>query len=190
MRLHRRADQRETPWKNGGGTTREIAVFPSGAGFDTFDWRLSAAKVAGDGPFSTFPGVDRILTVLEGNGFDLDFGPAGTVHLTPASAPHAFAGDTACTARLIGGAVGDLNLMLRRGRWRATAAWSTDLTGLAPLPPEGLCLAYLAAGAARIGAQRLEPGDTVEIAAGEHAAPPEALAPCRWVVMQLFRVPA
>ena len=51
------------PWKNGGGETAEIAVSPAGAGFDDFDWRISTAIVAQSGPFSGFPGVDRVLTL-------------------------------------------------------------------------------------------------------------------------------
>jgi environmental stress-induced protein Ves len=46
------------PWKNGGGETTEIAVFPDGAGLSDFDWRVSMARVDGDGPFSSFPGIE------------------------------------------------------------------------------------------------------------------------------------
>src|SRR5690606_386633 len=59
------------PWKNGGGETAEIAVSPAGAGFDDFDWRISTAIVAQSGPFSGFPGVDRVLTVIEGGAMEL-----------------------------------------------------------------------------------------------------------------------
>jgi environmental stress-induced protein Ves len=45
-------------WKNGGGTTREVVTQPPGAAFDEFNWRVSIATIASDGPFSTFPGVD------------------------------------------------------------------------------------------------------------------------------------
>jgi len=39
-------------WKNGGGVTREIICQPLGAGMDDFDWRVSIAHIASDGPFS------------------------------------------------------------------------------------------------------------------------------------------
>ena len=39
------------PWKNGGGSTREIACGPAGAGMDGFDWRASIATIAAPGPF-------------------------------------------------------------------------------------------------------------------------------------------
>ena len=61
-------------WKNGGGVTREIVASPEGAPLDAFDWRVSLADVSADGPFSSFPGVDRTLTVVEGAGMDLMVG--------------------------------------------------------------------------------------------------------------------
>ena len=39
-----------SPWKNGGGVTREVAKSPSQAPF----WRLSIANVDQEGPFSSF----------------------------------------------------------------------------------------------------------------------------------------
>lgn len=67
------------PWKNGGGETREIAIFPPAANLDTLDWRISMAVVAQDGPFSSFPGIDRTLCVIEGAGMELDFGAGGGI---------------------------------------------------------------------------------------------------------------
>lgn len=105
------------PWKNGGGETAEIAVFPRGAGLEDFGWRLSMARVAADGPFSSFPGIERTLTVLEGVGFRLTVD--GVEHLlTPESAPLRFPGDAPASAALLGGAVTDLNVMTRRGAFR------------------------------------------------------------------------
>jgi environmental stress-induced protein Ves len=57
---------RTTAWKNGGGSTTEIAVAPMGASLDDFDWRVSMARVASDGPFSEFAGIDRTLDILKG----------------------------------------------------------------------------------------------------------------------------
>jgi environmental stress-induced protein Ves len=51
------------PWKNGGGITHEILKQEHGG---KLLWRLSIAEVASDGPFSLFPGLSRILTVIEG----------------------------------------------------------------------------------------------------------------------------
>ncbi|MEC4600651.1 HutD family protein, partial [Burkholderia vietnamiensis] len=43
-----------SPWKNGGGVTREIAAYPPGAALDAFAWRVSVADVGAGGPFSRF----------------------------------------------------------------------------------------------------------------------------------------
>lgn len=113
MKTVRRADLAAQPWKNGGGVTREIGAHPPGAGMDGFDWRLSLADVASDGPFSAFPGIDRTLTVIDGAGLDLDFG-GGTIALPPGQ-PLSFPGEAQVSARLTDGAITDLNVMTRRG---------------------------------------------------------------------------
>jgi hypothetical protein len=116
MRILRAADYKVMPWKNGGGTTTEIAVSPDGAGLDDFDWRISMAKVETSGPFSSFAGIDRTLSVLEGEGIVLDIAGQPPAPLTTASAPLAFSGDVPTGAALIGGPITDLNVMTRRGR--------------------------------------------------------------------------
>ena len=102
------------PWKNGGGETTEIAVAPEGAGLDAFDWRVSMGRVAVDGPFSSFPGIDRTLTVLEGRGLRLRVGHGPPVELTAGSAPLSFPADVATEAWLLDGPIHDLNVMTRR----------------------------------------------------------------------------
>ena len=115
MRILRAAAYRVMPWKNGGGTTTEIAVSPDGAGLDDFDWRVSMARVETSGPFSSFAGIDRTLSVLEGDGVVLDIAGQTPARLTAASAPLAFPGDVPTGATLIGGPITDLNVMTRRG---------------------------------------------------------------------------
>lgn len=101
------------PWRNGGGVTRELAVWPAEG--DDWTWRMAVAEVAQDGPFSCFPGVDRWFAVLAGDGVRLAI--AGQAHaLTQRSAPLRFAGEAATDCRLLGGATHDFNLMLRRDR--------------------------------------------------------------------------
>lgn len=112
----RAADHRVMRWKNGGGTTAEIAVSPEGAGLDDFDWRLSMATVETDGPFSAFPGIDRTLSILEGEGIRLRVGVDEPIEVTKSSAPHFFPADAQASADLIAGTVVDLNVMTRRGR--------------------------------------------------------------------------
>lgn len=159
MRILRAAEGRRTPWKNGGGETVEIAVHPPGAGFDAFDWRISTASVAVDGPFSLFPHVDRTLVVLTGTGLALAVGEDAPRTLTPASAPFAFAADATATARLAGGPVMDLNVMTRRGRFRH-AVRRLDLAAPMTLDPEGgTALVFCRLGRIAAGDAVLEPGD-------------------------------
>ena len=117
MRLLSSAHYVTTAWKNGRGTTTEILREPeAGSGFD-FDWRVSVADVVEDGPFSTFPGIDRGIVVVEGEGMDLTMGPEMQHRLAPLE-PFAFEGERAVTGRLINGPVRDFNVMVRRGFFR------------------------------------------------------------------------
>ena len=56
---------RVLPWKNGGGSTTEIAVEPEGATWEAFDWRVAIADIRESGPFSSFPGIDRSIMLLD-----------------------------------------------------------------------------------------------------------------------------
>lgn len=110
------ADYRVMPWQNGGGITREI--FVHGRTDTGFDWRLSIAEVAGDGPFSSFAGYARTILLLDGRGMRLRFGDAGEVRVTDRFRPVDFDGgaDTFCT--LIDGPVRDFNIISARARVR------------------------------------------------------------------------
>ncbi|MFI9002068.1 HutD family protein [Streptomyces sp. NPDC053541] len=112
-RLLRARDRAATPWRNGGGVTREIAAGPADAGLDDFVWRVSLADVAAGGPFSAFPGVDRVITVVDGPGMQLTVD--GAPHLVDARfAPFRFPGDAVTDCRLLGGPLVDFNVMTRR----------------------------------------------------------------------------
>jgi environmental stress-induced protein Ves len=109
---------RRMPWKNGGGETAEIATFPPNADLATFGWRVSTATVGSDGPFSIFPGVDRTLCVLSGNGVSLAVGSGEPAVLHVDAAPFSFPADMSAAARLVDGPITDLNVMTRRATWR------------------------------------------------------------------------
>jgi len=113
--LIRAADLVATPWKNGGGVTREVSAFPEGAGLDAFVWRVSIADVAQPGPFSRFAGIDRTLVLLSGAGMLLDEADGPTHALKQPLDVARFAGETSIDARLVDSATRDFNLMLRRG---------------------------------------------------------------------------
>jgi environmental stress-induced protein Ves len=117
MQVLRAADHKVMPWKNGAGSTTEIAIFPEGAGLEAFGWRLSMAGVTADGPFSAFAGIERTLAVLEGEGIALDIEGRGTLTVTRDGKPASFPGDAPTAGRLLGGPILDLNVMSRRGRF-------------------------------------------------------------------------
>jgi uncharacterized protein len=118
VRIIRAHDCKATPWKNGGGSTTEIAIGPAGASLEAFDWRVSMARVASDGPFSDFAGIDRTLAVVRGNGLMLTIGEDAPVTLSSGADPVSFSGDRPTSARLTDGEITDLNVMTRRGRFR------------------------------------------------------------------------
>ncbi|AML58919.1 hypothetical protein AXX16_3223 [Serratia rubidaea] len=111
-----------SPWRNGGGETREIVCQPAEGA--NFDWRASIATIAQDGPFSAFDGIDRSITLLEGDGVRL-VGDGIDHRLVMPGEPFAFSGDVALQAQLLGGVSRDFNIMTRRGRWRATVRRQT-----------------------------------------------------------------
>lgn len=109
------ADAKATPWRNGGGLTRELAAGPSGG---DWSWRMSVAEVAASGPFSRFDGVTRWLAVLQGAGVVLQVqSPADTAavehSLTAVDAPLCFDGAATTHCRLRDGPTLDFNLMVR-----------------------------------------------------------------------------
>ena len=135
------ADIAPTPWKNGGGATREIACWPPGTGLDSFDWRISVATIAADGAFSVFAGIDRSITLLSGDGVLLH-GEHGTHRLDQPLVPFAFAGETPIRATLLGGASEDFNVMTRRGRCRAEVkVWRHEVDWPSTPPHAALLLA-------------------------------------------------
>lgn len=110
-------------WRNGGGVTHDVALFPEGAGDEDFLWRASIATIAADGPFSLWPGVDRALLLLHGR---LALAVGGDERNLEGGDPaQTFAGEEAVSARPLRGACTVLNLMARRGEARiALERWT------------------------------------------------------------------
>jgi environmental stress-induced protein Ves len=122
MQILRASDGVETPWKNGGDVTREVAAWPPGTGASDFDWRVSIATVSRGGPFSVFPGVDRELAVLEGV-LRLSIHGRDELLTRPESPSVRFPGDVATSGEPHGAwPVTDLNVMTRRGKFSSRIA--------------------------------------------------------------------
>lgn len=112
----RRADHQRMRWRNGGGVTAQVARSPDVEGSADFDWRVSFAEIEHSGDFSTFPGVDRVIVLVEGPTLTLMVD--GVRHDLERHQPFAFDGEsvTGCDVQA---PTLDLNVMTRRGRVRA-----------------------------------------------------------------------
>lgn len=171
IQVLRATERPATAWLNGGGVTREVAGFPAGAGLDGFDWRVSLADVASAGPFSPFPGIDRVITLVEGAGMALTVD--GTEQLVDAPfRPFAFPGDATTGCRLLGGPVVDFNVMTRRGRVEA-AVDLVSAPGPVEAPPAATVLLVCLSGSASLDGTELARFDAALLtAAGPYALRP------------------
>lgn len=96
------------PWKNGGGTTTELYRLEEN---DRLLFRLSVAQVDHSGPFSLFPGMQRLLFLLKGDGFRLKFFDHDFVLERPL-AHLQFSGDEQVQCEVLGGPCLDFNVMV------------------------------------------------------------------------------
>jgi len=104
-------------WRNGGGVTRELLTWPAA---QAWALRISVADIERDGPFSAFPGIERVFTVLEGDGVALAFDDGERRQAAPGDLPFRFDGGRAVQCTLRGRATRDLNVMSVRKRGRAS----------------------------------------------------------------------
>mgnify|MGYP002825665264 CR=1 FL=1 len=167
------------PWKNGGGSTTEIAIGPPDSGFEDFDWRVSLATIEKDGAFSSFPDVDRTLALVAGHGMTLEIDGEPTL-VTETEPVVAFDGSSQVIAKLSRGASTDFNAMTRSERCYHTFGrrrLSGDSTFVARADVTVLFLAEGDAlelrneqeriGLVRFDAVLLEPGSVWKLEAGQ-----------------------
>lgn len=153
------ADYVRMPWANGRGETIEMLKEVDAEGH--LIWRLSVATVSEDGPFSLFPGIERVLTVIDGPGFDLT-GEGIALTCAPLL-PVAFPGDVPVRAERTKGAVSrDLNVMTARRLPRPEVA---VLRGDATLAAGGVLCLY-ALGSSVVDGEYLAEGDLLVIETG------------------------
>ena len=170
------ADYKVMPWKNGAGSTTELLIDPPGATLEAFHWRVSMAAVAASGPFSSFPGIDRTLLLLEGGGLELDSGPHGRALLPGPLVPAGFSGDWKTHGRLLDGPCRDFNVMSDRTRVRQSVCVLRPGADALALPPAMTLLVYCAQGSARVetrdGREDLEVGELLRGDAVDRASVP------------------
>ncbi|WP_438395650.1 HutD/Ves family protein [Caballeronia sp. DA-9] len=166
----RAADLKAVPWKNGGGATREIAASPKGAAFDAFDWRVSVADVSEAGAFSVFNGIDRVLTLIEGEQMVLTDSTEGqsAEYVLSRWDSVAFAGESPITAELPHGPTRDFNLMLRRDRVSGNVIVRRDAGQLDVHP--GSVVLVCALGEFAANGERLSQGDAMVFDASENGS--------------------
>lgn len=111
---------RQMPWKNGLGKTTELAtaaVASATASDIGLLWRISRATIAASGPFSQFPGYDRVICHLGGGDVHLTHNDSESFALKPFR-PYAFSGDELTSATLDGPSAEDFNLFTLRSACR------------------------------------------------------------------------
>jgi environmental stress-induced protein Ves len=102
-------------WKNGGGSTTEIAVAPPDAGYDDVDWRVNLATLAADSQLAPFPGAERTLVLIEGHGMTLDIDGDKTL-VTPAEPVATFDGEARVHVKLNRGPSTGFSVLTRLDR--------------------------------------------------------------------------
>lgn len=168
------ADCPARPWKNGLGCTRELAIHPPGAVMDDFLWRVSIAELESAATFSAFPGIDRVIALLDGDGFTMRMDDGRDHVLTTPAVPFVFRGEAGVEVALAGGPSRDFNLMLRRGRVRGgIEAWHD--AGKRQ-PDAGIALVYCVRGSIDSDEGTLRAGDAWRPGGGTLALHGNALA--------------
>jgi environmental stress-induced protein Ves len=188
--LLRPEDYRVMPWRNGQGSTTEIAVSPGRDG--RFRWRFSIADVAASGPFSDFSGYVRIIAVASGTGMRLAVAGREPVTLTPHTAPYEFPGEAATECTLLDGPIRDVNLMIDRETMRgALTALHFAGSPIAPPPISGTALLHavrggLAVDAGPAGRWTMPVGATLRLddAAGEVRIDGESAGYALWATVK------
>lgn len=136
-----------SPWKNGAGSTTEIATAPPGAAIDTFDWRISLANFTQNGPFSLFVDVERTLALVGGPGATLRVDGTENFFLSEDEPIFEFSGDSVIEATLLEGPpTTGFNVMTRNDRCHHRLGRRT-LKGISGFAPRGdVTVLFLAEG--------------------------------------------
>lgn len=92
-----------TPWRNGGGTTVDIA-------FSGDVWRFGRTPIVKAGPFSDYAGFDRVQVLVSGRGLVLET-QEGEIDVRQPFHPVRFTGETKIVSRLEAGPVEVVNLI-------------------------------------------------------------------------------
>jgi environmental stress-induced protein Ves len=184
MEIIRFAELRSEPWRNGGGVSRELASHPKAASAQdgAWDWRVSIADVTRAGDFSAFPGMERVLTVVDGELLLLTLD--GAEHPLEKYRPFRFSGDAAAHGALPTGDIRNLNVITRAGSFKGFTS-IIELSKKRAHPVFAGQLAVLLQGQATVSpgaagasgaAEDADAADASDGSGVEEAAAPEALS--------------
>ena len=124
MKRITQAEYHKVPWLNGGGYAWDIATEKSVDNQSSlpFCWRFAMAEIETSGLFSSYKSIDRIITLVNGAGFNLSFGQqeeVNEIQLVNRGDFGAFPGDIATHCSLNSGTATVLNIMFARNQYIA-----------------------------------------------------------------------
>lgn len=143
------------PWKNGLGSTTEIALFPDGTSVaeNNFTWRLSSAEITQDGPFSSYPGYQRFLTLLSGKPITLTVD--NKTELVDQNSVLHFTGESKVHCQIQDKVV-DLNFIIKKDTTAKLEIFNSSIEKLI----SGTYLVFVIQGSAQIDSQKIETFET------------------------------
>jgi environmental stress-induced protein Ves len=131
----RHADLPASLWPNGAGRKADIATGPG--------WLCGFAWIDADADFSDYTGRDRTITLLQGDGFVLEFADRPPLVVDRLHVPSWFDGGWPTRCRLLGGPCVVLNANSDRALWQHTVEIREPLpddTGFAVLLTDSVAL--------------------------------------------------
>lgn len=131
---------KQVPWKNGQGSTTELAINEGGT-VGSFDWRLSIASVIKDGEFSDFTGYFRNLVLIEGLGITLEHDQAKKDDLDTLLSIAKFDGASKTFGVLKSGPIKDFNIMTNISNTHAVVDAYAEKQ-IVDIPECDLCFIY------------------------------------------------
>jgi len=114
----RAGDFREGRWPNGAGVSWTIATEPSAAMLTNCCWHFATALIERSVPFSFLPGIDRVLTLLEGPGFALCLADGREIAVNRCNTPVRFPGDVLTECLVSSAPSRVLNVLFARSLYR------------------------------------------------------------------------
>ena len=187
MEIIRFADLKPEPWRNGGGTTRQLASQPGSAQDGNWDWRVSIADVTKAGDFSAFPGMERVLTVVEGELLLLSVD--GAERPLEKYRPFRFPGGASTHASLPTGDIRDLNVITRAGSFKGyTSIIELSKKRAKPIFEGSIGILLQGQAAVAVGTEEPEPLARYDAVVGSDADTPDVLGRGFLAVVSIDRV--